>query len=172
MIDRRSFTALVAGVVATPRTAWSQITATKTVFYASIGPRLSVYRVDTDEAALTLQGTVMLPGNIQYAWPHPLAPFLYVASSDDSRGKFYLSALRIDPSSGSLQAHGPLAALRSSPVHVSVDRIGAFALVAYFSPSSVTVHRINADGTVGGEVKQAEKLDTGVFAHQISRYAR
>ena len=167
MINRRTFAAAFASTFATPRTAWSQITATKSVFYASIGPRLSVYRVDTDEAALTLQGTVMLPGNIQYAWPHPSAPFLYVASSDDSRGKFYLSALRIDPSSGSLQAHGPLAALRSSPVHVSVDRIGAFALVAYFSPSNVTVHRISADGTVGGEVKQAEKVDTGVFAHQI-----
>ena len=64
MINRRTFAAAFASTFATPRTAWSQITATKSVFYASIGPRLSVYGVDTDEAALTLQGTVMLPGNI------------------------------------------------------------------------------------------------------------
>jgi 6-phosphogluconolactonase (cycloisomerase 2 family) len=29
------------------------------------------------------------------------------------------------------------------------------------------VHRINADGTIGAEVKQDAKLDTGVYAHQI-----
>jgi 6-phosphogluconolactonase (cycloisomerase 2 family) len=29
------------------------------------------------------------------------------------------------------------------------------------------VHRINADGTVGEEVKQAASLDCGIFAHQI-----
>ena len=167
MINRRTFAAAVASALATPRAALSQIIPTRSVFYASVGPGLSVYGVDAGEATLTLQGNVTLPGNIQYAWPHPSAPFLYVASSDDSHGKFYLSALRIDPGNRSLQAHGPVVALRSSPVHVSVDRIGAFALVAYFSPSSVTVHRINPDGTLGGEVKQVEKVDTGVFAHQI-----
>jgi hypothetical protein len=39
MIDRRSFAALVAGVIATPRSAWSQMTSSKTVFYASVGQR-------------------------------------------------------------------------------------------------------------------------------------
>src|SRR5262249_7478655 len=34
-------------------------------------------------------------------------------------------------------------------------------------PSSVTVHRINTDGSLGAEVKQAATLDCGVFAHQI-----
>jgi hypothetical protein len=66
MIDRRSFTALVAGLLATPRTAWSQMTSSKTVFYASVGPALTLYQIDIDGAGLIRQGTVMLPANVQY----------------------------------------------------------------------------------------------------------
>ena len=49
MIDRRSFTALLAGAFATPRTAWSQITTSKAVFYASVGPALTLYQINVDE---------------------------------------------------------------------------------------------------------------------------
>jgi len=174
MIDRRSFTALVAGAVATPRTAWSQMTSSKTVFYASVGPALTLYQIDIDGAGLSRQGTVMLPANVQYAWRHPSAPFLYVATSNGGSSSLgirgdshFLSALRIDPGSGALTAHGPPAALASRPIHLSLDRTGAHALVAYNNPSGVTVHRIAADGTVGEEVKQAAALDGGIFAHQI-----
>jgi len=174
MIDRRSFAALLAGAVATPRTAWSQMTTSKAVFYASVGPALTRYQIGVEEAALTRQDTVMLPANVQYAWPHPSAPFLYVATSNGGSAalgikgdKHFLSALRIDPGNGALQTHGPSATLPSRPIHVSLDRSGTFALIAYNNPSSVTVHRINADGTIGEEVKQAAVLDGGIFAHQI-----
>jgi 6-phosphogluconolactonase len=50
---------------------------------------------------------------------------------------------------------------------VTVDHAGRFALVAYNDPSGGSVHRINADGTVGDEVAQAKTLDCGIFAHQI-----
>jgi hypothetical protein len=40
-------------------------------------------------------------------------------------------------------------------------------LVAYNEPSSATVHRIAADGTLGAEVPQAAGLDFGVYAHQV-----
>lgn len=174
MIDRRSFTALLAGAFATPRTAWSQMTTSKAVFYASVGPALTLYQIDVDAAGLTRQGTMSLPANIQYAWPHPSASLLYVASSNGGPGStgvkgdtHYLSALRIDPGSGALQAHGPSAGLPSRPIHVSLDRTGAYALVAYNNPSGVTVHRINANGTIGEEVKQGAALDCGIFGHQI-----
>ena len=174
MIDRRSFAALLAGAVATPRTAWSQMTTSKAVFYASVGPALTRYQIGVEEAALTRQDTVMLPANVQYAWPHPSASFLYVATSNGGSAalgikgdKHFLSALRIDPGNGALQTHGPSATLPSRPIHVSLDRSGTFALIAYNNPSSVTVHRINADGTIGEEVKQAAVLDGGIFAHQI-----
>jgi 6-phosphogluconolactonase len=174
MIDRRSFTALVAGAFAAPRTAWGQMTSSKTVFYASVGPALTLYQIDVDGAGLARQGTVMLPANLQYAWRHPQAPFLYVATSNGGSSslgikgdKHFLSALRIDAASGALQPHGEPVALAARPIHMSLDRTGAYALTAYNSPSGLTVHRINADGSVGEEVKQTASLDGGIFAHQV-----
>ncbi len=149
-------------------------TMSKSFFYASLGPALTLYRIDVDAASLARKGAVMLPAKVQYAWPHPSAPFLYVATSNGGASslgvkgdKHYLSALGIDPLSGELKEHGAPAALRARPIHVTVDHTGRFALVAYNDPSNVTVHRINADGTVGDEVKQAAALDCGIFAHQI-----
>jgi 6-phosphogluconolactonase len=57
--------------------------------------------------------------------------------------------------------------LATRPIHTSVDHSGHFLLIAYNNPSSLTVHRINADGTIGDRVEQPNKLDTGIFAHQI-----
>jgi 6-phosphogluconolactonase (cycloisomerase 2 family) len=174
MIDRRSFGALVAGVVATPRSAWSQMTPGKAVFYASVGPALTLYQIDVDGAGLTRQGTIVLPGNVQYVWRQPSAPSLYAATSNGGSSSLgikgdshFLSALRIDPGSGALTAHGSPAALAARPIHLSLDRTGSYALVAYNNPSGVTVHRIAADGTVGEEVKQVTRPDGGIFAHQI-----
>jgi 6-phosphogluconolactonase len=174
MPSRRTFCALAAGALAAPRIAWGQQMKNKTFFYVSLGPALTLYRIDVERASMTKASTAMLPEKVQYAWPHPSAPFLYVASSNGGASslgvkgdKHYLSALRIDPDSGELQAHGSPAALRSRPIHVNVDHTGTFALVAYNNPSSVSVHRIDADGTVGEEVKQAASLDCGIFAHQI-----
>jgi 6-phosphogluconolactonase (cycloisomerase 2 family) len=174
MIDRRTFTALLAGAFATPRSAWSQTMTSKAAFYASLGPALVLYRIDVDGATLTRQGEVMLPADVQYAWRHPSAPYLYVASSNGGAAslgvkgdKHHLSALRIDPGSGTLATLGAPAVLRSRPIHVTVDHTGTYVLVAYNDPAGVTVHRINADGTVGEEVKQAAALKCGIFAHQV-----
>lgn len=171
MLDRRTFCALAAGAFAAPRIARGQDMTRKAFFYVSLGPALRLYRIDADAATLSQGGAVMLPQRVQYAWPHPSAPFLYVVSSNGGPGvkgdKNFLSALRIDPGSGDLREHGQAAALRWRPIHVSVDHAGAFALVAYNDPSGVSVHRINADGTVGDEVAQAASLDCGIFAHQI-----
>jgi 6-phosphogluconolactonase len=177
MLDRRTFCALAAGAAVAPQIAWGQGGQGMTgqaFFYVSQGPALKLYRIDVDKAALMPGGKAMLPQKIQYAWPHPSAPFLYVASSDGGSAlagvkgdNHVLSALRIDKSSGELQPHGPSASLRSRPIHVTVDHTGAFALVAYNNPSTVTVHRINADGTVGAEITQATAPVCGIFAHQI-----
>jgi 6-phosphogluconolactonase len=174
MIDRRTFAAFLAGAFTAPRWAWSETMSQKVYFYASLGPALTTYRVDADAATLTPQSTATLPGNVQYAWPHPSAPFLYVASSNGGSAslgvagdKHNLTALRIEADTGALTEHGPSVALHARPIHVTVDHSGAYALVAYNNPSGVTVHRINADGRLGEEVKQASSLECGIFAHQI-----
>ncbi len=143
----------------------------KTVYYASVGPALTLYDIDIEGAALTRRSTVTLPANIQYAWPHPSKRFLYVVSSSGGPGiagdKHYANALTIDPASGALALHGAPVPLPSRPIHTSLDAKGEFLLTAYNAPSNITVHRVNADGTIGAEVAQPNKLDTGIYAHQI-----
>jgi 6-phosphogluconolactonase (cycloisomerase 2 family) len=143
----------------------------KTVYYASVGPALTLYDLDIDGAALSKRGTVTLPANIQYAWPHPSRRFLYVVSSNGGPGiagdKHYASALAIDPVTGSLSLHGAPAALPSRPIHASVDASGGYLLTAYNNPSGATVHRLNANGMIGAPVAQPGNLDVGIYAHQV-----
>jgi 6-phosphogluconolactonase len=146
-------------------------TTSRTVFYASIGPELTLFDLDVDAATLAKRSTVTLPANIQYAWRHPARTCLYVVSSTGGPGvagdKHYANALLIDPASGALRLHGEPASLPSRPIHTSVDRAGEYLLTAYNAPSNVNVHRLNTDGTVGAPVVQPEKLDCGIYAHQV-----
>ena len=173
MIDRRTFATLLAGACAAPGFAsgfsWAEDLKGKTVLYASIGPALTLYDLDGD--ALVMRSTIKAPANIQYAWPHPSRKYFYIVSSNGGPGvagdKHYASAFRVDPASGALSPHGQPQMLPSRPIHTSVDQAGQYLLIAYNDPSSVTVHRLNDDGTIGDPVKQTEKLDTGIYAHQI-----
>ncbi|WP_213741528.1 beta-propeller fold lactonase family protein [Bradyrhizobium sp. dw_411] len=193
MVDRRTFTTLLAGaIIAAPKASFGQGAMTskamtsksaksKDVFYASTGPELTLYDVDVDGATLTKRGTVSTAANIQYAWPHPSKQYLYVVSSDGGPGsasavgmsagavgnKHVATAFKIDPASGALTPHGSTVALPSRPIHTSVNLSGEYLLIAYNNPSNVTVHRINKDGTIGDRVNQPEGLDTGKIAHQI-----
>ncbi len=143
----------------------------KTVYYASVGPVLTLYDIDIGAGALIKRSAVTLPANIQYAWPHPSRRTLYVVSSNGGPGsigdKHFANALAIDPATGALRPHGDAAPLPSRPIHASVDRSGRFLLTAYNNPSNVTVHRINAHGTIGQAVRQSDRLDTGIYAHQV-----
>jgi 6-phosphogluconolactonase len=143
----------------------------KTVYYASTGPELSQYDIDVDGAALIRRGAVMLPANIQYVWPHPSRRTLYAVSSNGgpqvAGDTHRANALTIDQATGALQLHGAPAALPSRPIHCSVDVSGTYLLTTYNNPSNITVHRLNADGTIGAPVAQSGKLDAGIYAHQI-----
>jgi len=143
----------------------------KTVYYASIGPELTLHDIDVDGATLIKRSAVTLPANIQYVWPHPSRRYLYAVSSNGgpqvTGDTHRANALTIDRATGALQLHGAPAALPSRPIHCSVDGSGAYLLTAYNNPSNVTVHRLNADGTIGAQVAQPQKLDAGIYAHQI-----
>src|ERR1700759_5111056 len=81
MVDRRTFTAMLAATFATPAASFGKILVNKTVFYSAVGSELTPYGVDIDGAMLSKQTTVSTPANIQYAWPHPSKKYLYVVSS-------------------------------------------------------------------------------------------
>ena len=174
MINRRAFAGLMASTFALGSKAWAQPATSKTVFFASVGPVLTLYDIDVDAATLTPRGSITLPANVQYAWPHPSRRYFYVASSDGQPGggdapkgnTHILNAFTMD-ATGKLAPHGEARALPSRPIHVSVDHTGRFVLTAFNDPSSVTVHSLNPDGTLGQMVNQPARLDTGIYAHQV-----
>jgi len=154
--------------------------SSRAVLYAAAGAELRQYDVDAEGASLVKRSFVRLPANVQYAWPHPSRKYLYVAWSDGGAstaapgtaavppGKLHgVSAFRIDPRSGALQPIGQPVSLASRPIHLSADISGTHVLIAYNDPSGVTVHRLNADGSIGTLVNQPSMLDTGIYAHQV-----
>ncbi len=150
--------------------------SSRAALYAGLGPELMQYDVDAEHAELIKRGSVTLPGNVQYAWPHPSKQYFYVIWStggpptpgvSSSGGRHGVSAFRIDPASGALHPLGQPVPLRSRPIHVSTDMPGTHVLIAYNDPSGVTVHRIQPDGTIGMEIQPHERLDVGVYAHQV-----
>ncbi|HLJ24237.1 MAG TPA: beta-propeller fold lactonase family protein [Candidatus Acidoferrales bacterium] len=152
----------------------------KVVLYAAVGPELTRYEVDVNGAALTKRETIALPANVQEVAVHPTRRFLYIAWSNGGpsnispsqpipSGSLHgLSAFRVDPASGALLPHGQPASLPSRPIHVTTDIPGTHVLAAYNDPSGITVHQINADGTLALlQVHQPQKLDVGVYGHQV-----
>ncbi|MEQ1772267.1 MAG: beta-propeller fold lactonase family protein [Burkholderiales bacterium] len=151
--------------------------AARFALYRSVGEVLTQFDVDVENATLTQRGSITLPGNVQYVWPGltgTRGKFFYVTSSDGGSASagvpgtvHRLSALRVDSATGALSLHGEPQALPSRPIHNCVDATGSYIITAYNGPSNITVHRINADGSAGNAVAPSEKLDTGIFAHQV-----
>jgi 6-phosphogluconolactonase len=142
--------------------------------YASVGPELTHWAVDVDNATLTRRDTIALPANIHYAWPHASRRYLYVASSDSASGtggfvgaNHHVTAWAIDPANGALSPHGPPIALPTRPIHMTSDIPSRHLLVAFSNPSGVRVYRVNADATPGAEVAQKEPIDPGIYGHQV-----
>lgn len=151
----------------------------KVALYAAVSAELTQYDVDVEGATLTKRAAITLPANVQEAALHPSKKFIYIAWSNggpsnlppDSpapKGSQHgLTAFRIDPATGALQPHGQPAALPSRPIHVTTDVPGTHVLAAYNDPSGLTVHRIEADGTIGAQVKEPAGLDVGIYGHQV-----
>jgi len=149
-------------------------TANRVALYASVGPELTHYDVDVEAATLTRRGTVALPANVHYCWPHASRPILYVASSDSDSGvggrvgqNHHVTALAIDKATGALAAHGAPIALPTRPIHMTTDIPSEYILVAFSNPSGLRVYRVNQDGTPGPEVEQPQAIDPGIYGHQV-----
>lgn len=140
--------------------------------YASVGGELRHYEVDVEAAALEGRGSLDLPANVQYVWPHAGRRALYLASSNGEPGagfpgdRHYLSALAVDPG-GALSPLGEPVPLPSRPIHLSTDSSSDYALVAFNNPSALRVYRIRPDKSAGPEVPQKEPIDPGIYAHQV-----
>jgi 6-phosphogluconolactonase len=140
-MDRRTFNTAVMSAAATSvvgcATGGSGDGGSRTVFYQSVGDRLTHWDVDVDNATLTRRDTISLPSNVQYVWPHPSRKYLVASTSDAASGNapnpgkvHRLCAVRVD-AAGALALHGEPAALPQRPIHNSVDAGGAYALTCY-----------------------------------------
>ncbi|MDB5412860.1 MAG: 3-carboxymuconate cyclase [Rubritepida sp.] len=171
MIERRTAMGLALGAAISSPTLAQPASAGGATFYQSVGPVLAAWKPDAQALTLTRLSEVTLPANVQYVWRHPSLRTLYVVSSNGGPGgpgdRHFLNAFRTDPDSGALSPHGEAVALRARPIHMSLDRSGGFAFVAYNNPSGLTVHRISGDGTLGAEVRQAVTPDGGIYGHQV-----
>lgn len=175
-MDRRSFNTVLVGAAATSLlgcTTHATKASGRTVLYQAVGDKLTQFEVDVETATLTQRASVTLPSAVQYAWIHPSQKYIYVSTSDApggapaGAGKIHrLCALRVG-ADGALAMHGEPQVLSARPIHNSVDARGEYALTCYNAPANLTIHRINADGTLGAEVTQEAKLDMGNFPHQI-----
>jgi len=79
-MDRRTFLSLAAAATL-PRPTWAQGAASGASLYAAVGPVLTHYTVDVAGLNLTPRGSMTLPANVQYVWPHRSRRHLYVATS-------------------------------------------------------------------------------------------
>lgn len=140
--------------------------------YSAVDAALTHYEVDVEAATLTRKATIEVPSFVQYAWPHPTRRYLYVATSNRGPGLKadynHVSAYRIDQASGALTPHGEARPLPHRAVHICVSPDGRFVVSAHNLPrTGLTVHRVNDDGTLGGQVEQPYLLDYGIYPHQV-----
>jgi 6-phosphogluconolactonase (cycloisomerase 2 family) len=173
-MKRREFNAMLLGAVglaAAPAAA--KVRSKALVLYSAVADQLTRYEVDPLSATLTKREAVTLPSTIQYAWPHPSRPFLYVVTSDAPggvrtiAGKVHrLRTLRI-ANDGSLSQQGDDQTLPQRPIHVSTDHAGRFVLVAYNTVADLSVHPVQPDGVAGAAINEPADLDKGIFPHQV-----
>ncbi len=145
----------------------------RVTLYASVGPELTQYDIDVEAAALVRRGTVTLPANVHYAWPHASGRYLYVASSNSAPGlgsagdRHHVTAFRVGEASGALTPHGQPIPLPTRPIHMTTDIPSEHLLVAFSNPSGIRVYRVNPDATPDDEVRQPEPIDAGIYGHQV-----
>jgi 6-phosphogluconolactonase len=143
----------------------------KVAVYAGVGAEFVQYDPDVEAATLTKRGSVRLPAQVQYAWPHVSREFLYVTSSDAGVGRegycHHVAAFRIDPVSGALTPHGEPIPLPLRMIHMTTDISSEHVLIAYNDPSGIGVFKIRPEGGLGAPVDQPASLDYGIFAHQV-----
>lgn len=158
--------ALMACAAARPSTqpAANDVSA----LYASAGKVVTRYELNAAQASLTRRESVSVPASVQYVWAHPSGRHLYAVWSDGANGGTHgATAFDIEPGSGVLRPHGAPLPLKHRPIHVTTDREGEYLLIAYNVPPTLSVHRLERDGSIGAEVPQRASLHVGIYLHQI-----
>ncbi|MGC3983023.1 MAG: beta-propeller fold lactonase family protein [Steroidobacteraceae bacterium] len=178
---RRELLSFGGLMLAAPHVSLAQIgaqTAKRTpLFLSGLGPVLTLFQLDVAGAKLIKKASLKFPVPVQYVWPHPTQPVIYVSSAElpsrvpgaamPATGQF-LSAVKVDVAAGKLTLHGSHVAVPARANHITVDHGGSYLLSSHPQPKSLLmVHRINADLLIGASVPQAADLPLGIYSHQV-----
>ena len=105
--------------------------------------------------------------NPSFLTVHPNHRFLYAVSEDPlSLGPpldhaSYVSAFAIDPATGKLRLLNTVPTGGTSTCHLSMDKTGKFVLLANFGSGSISVVRVNDDGSLGQQTAFVQHLGHG-----------
>lgn len=98
---------------------------------------------------------------------HPNRRFLYAVTEDPSSlgpefdHESFVSAFAIDPANGKLRLLNTRPTGGTSTCYISIDKTGHYALLANFGSSSVSVFRINDDGSLGEQTSFMKHIGHG-----------
>lgn len=134
----------------------------ETFVYLSLASerKIAVYKMDPTDGKLTHSLDVLTEGEPGALVTDPAKKFLF--ASLRAQGK--LSAFQLDPRTGKL-THQNTVEAGPDPAHLSTDKEGRFLLCAYYVAAKVTVHAIQADGSLSGQPVQT--IATADKAHAI-----
>lgn len=118
------------------------------------------YWLDTASGQLTKVASLTIPGEPGPLVPSPNGEFLFASI----RSKGRLASFQIDRGTGKLTAINEAAA-GENPAYLAVDATGQYLLTAYYTAGKVSVHKINADGSLSPEPTQ--EIVTAANAHAI-----
>lgn len=139
--------------------------------YSAVDEGLTHYDVDVDGAELLVRSSIKLPAKIQYAWRHPNLPILYCTISDGGPRvpSTNNQVLALDISTdGALRLRGPAATLPRRAVHLCVDPRGEYTVNAHnYGGGGLTLHRLDAEGSLGPQIMQSTALNYGIYPHQV-----
>jgi len=139
--------------------------------YSAVHDILTHYKVDIEAAVLTKRNSIRMPAKVQYAWPHPSLPILYISTSNGGpklkSDQNHVTAYSV-AADGSLAQHGESKPFARRAVHMCLDPSGRYALNGHNAPTSgITVHCIKPDGSLGDEIVQDATLNYGNYPHQV-----
>lgn len=138
--------------------------------HVAIGPDLICYTVDRESLDLREVSRLNLPAPVQYAWPHPVLPLLYVACSNRPVSKaddlHVLATVELDNQTGHMKLLATVP-LPTRPIHLTFDRASKQVVVVYNAPSRITLHLVNEAGLAGEAMSLAPEPSVGVFPHQV-----
>jgi 6-phosphogluconolactonase len=137
----------------------------------AIGPDLVAFRLRNHTVLPTGEIVARAPAPIQDVWLHGPTSTAYIASSDCfralSNGLHHLTAFALRPDLAGSRRIGTSQPLPFRPISIALDRSGRHLVAACSDPALLTIHPIAEDGAVGPAIRQAERLDPGLYPHHV-----